>query len=78
MYRGPTAWYVSEVPAQPQKFDSHSYNIQLLSKFFIDSDFAIIVYMPYTCLCVCNNHNVMLCLIYVFSLLLQEHYIYLQ
>ena len=30
-------------------------NIQLLSKIFIDSDFVIIIYIPYTCLRVCNK-----------------------
>ena len=46
----------------------HAY-IQLLS-FFIDSNFVIIIYIPYTCMCVCYKH--MLCLIYDLCLLLQE------
>ena len=48
-------------------------NIQLLSKFFIDSDFVIIIYIPYTCLRVCYKH--MLCLMYDFFLTLHERYI---
>ena len=39
-------------------------HVQLLSIFFIDSDFVIIIYIPYTCLRVCYKH--MLSLMYDF------------
>ena len=44
--------------------------VQLLSKIFIDSDFVIIIYIPYTCLRVCYKH--MPCLMYNFFLSLHE------
>ena len=47
--------------------------IQLLSKFFIDSDFVIIIYIPYTCLSVCNK--LVLCLRYDLFLLLYARHI---
>ena len=48
-------------------------HVQLLSKIFIDSDFVIIIYIPYTCLRVCCKH--MLCLMYDIFLPIHERYI---